>query len=109
MAKRILTSITDDFDGSEDAETVTFSYQGRSYEIDLSDANREKLESALAPYITAGRKSAAGARAKSSGPRSRGGSSELAAVRAWAQENGHTVNSRGRVPQAVLDAYNAAH
>jgi hypothetical protein len=32
-------------------------------------------------------------------------SAPLPTVRAWAQENGHTVGSRGRLPQPVIDAY----
>ncbi|MFV0375478.1 Lsr2 dimerization domain-containing protein, partial [Microbacterium sp.] len=30
-------------------------------------------------------------------------------VREWAAKNGHTVSERGRVPAAVLAAYDAAH
>ncbi|MFC8658207.1 histone-like nucleoid-structuring protein Lsr2 [Streptomyces parvus] len=34
---------------------------------------------------------------------------ELAAVRAWARENGHQVADAGMVPKRVLEAYDAAH
>ncbi|MFD4756397.1 histone-like nucleoid-structuring protein Lsr2 [Streptomyces sp. NPDC058426] len=34
---------------------------------------------------------------------------ELAAVRAWARENGHQVADAGMVPKRVLQAYDAAH
>nr|WP_239106364.1 histone-like nucleoid-structuring protein Lsr2 [Streptomyces sp. SID8014] len=34
---------------------------------------------------------------------------ELAAVRAWARENGHQVADTGMVPKRVLQAYDAAH
>lgn len=40
--------------------------------------------------------------ARSSG---RADAPDLAAVRAWAREHGHQVSDRGRVPNAVLDAY----
>lgn len=30
-------------------------------------------------------------------------------VRAWARENGFTVSDRGRIPQKVVEAYEAAH
>lgn len=33
---------------------------------------------------------------------------QLAAIRAWAGENGHTVSAHGRIPKAVIDAYHAA-
>ncbi|MEU9418426.1 histone-like nucleoid-structuring protein Lsr2 [Streptomyces sp. NPDC048272] len=34
---------------------------------------------------------------------------ELAAVRAWARENGHQVADQGMVPKRVLEAYDATH
>ncbi|MFJ5143221.1 histone-like nucleoid-structuring protein Lsr2 [Streptomyces sp. NPDC088707] len=34
---------------------------------------------------------------------------ELAAVRAWARENGHQVADAGMVPKRILEAYDAAH
>lgn len=107
MAKKTFTHILDDIDGSEDAESLTFSYNNKSYEIDLSSKNKKKLEDALAPFIEAAR-STGGAR-RSSGS-SRGASrSDLAAVRAWAKDNGHDVSERGRVPASVIQAYDAAH
>ena len=33
----------------------------------------------------------------------------LADIRAWAKENGHEVSDRGRLPNAVMQAYNEAH
>ncbi|WXF91339.1 histone-like nucleoid-structuring protein Lsr2 [Curtobacterium flaccumfaciens pv. flaccumfaciens] len=39
----------------------------------------------------------------------RGNSDELAKIREWANANGHEVSSRGRISQAVRDAYDAAH
>jgi hypothetical protein len=107
MAKRSIVYITDDLDGTENAETVTFAYQGRSFEIDLSDGNREKLEQLLQPYISAGRKAAEGRPGRSGAQRSRG-RSDLSAVRSWASENGYELKSRGRIPQAIMDAYDAA-
>ncbi|OAZ41451.1 Lsr2 family protein [Microbacterium sp. AISO3] len=108
MAQRSIVYITDDLDGTEDAETVTFAYQGQNFEIDLSEGNREKLEQLLQPYIAAGRKAAGGRAARSGARRSRG-ASDLSAIRSWAAEHGYEINTRGRVPQAVLDAYNAAN
>ena len=35
--------------------------------------------------------------------------SDLAAVRAWAKDNGFEVSERGRISQKVTDAYSAAH
>ncbi|NNH23471.1 hypothetical protein HLB09_10285 [Pseudokineococcus marinus] len=41
------------------------------------------------------------------GPATRPRRTDLDDVRAWARENGHEVAARGRVRQAVLDAYDA--
>ena len=49
MARQI--GITDDIDGSPDAQTITFSFDGQNYEIDLSQENQEKFRQALAPYL----------------------------------------------------------
>ena len=109
MAKRTIVTITDDLDGSEDAETVTFAYDGSSYEIDLSEENRRKLEEALQPFIDAGRPLSGSRSAGAASRPRRGVPLNLAAVRAWAVDNGHEVNQRGRIPAAVIEAYEAAH
>jgi Lsr2 len=56
MSKNVSVIVTDDLDGSEHAETVSFGFEGVTYEIDLAKKNRAKLEKALAPYIEAGRR-----------------------------------------------------
>ncbi len=113
MAKTVVT--TDDLDGSPNAETVTFSFDGRSFEIDLSKKSRTALEKALKPYIDAGRavgsarNSRSGGSSSSGRGRSRRSSSvDLAAVRAWAAENGIAVSDRGRISASVLEQYQAA-
>ena len=109
MAKTVVT--TDDIDGSPNAETVTFSFDGRSFEIDLSKKSRSALEKALKPYIDAARP-VGGRNARGAGSgRGRGrrsSSVDLAAVRAWAAENGIAVSDRGRISASVLEQYQAA-
>ena len=58
MGKKEVVTITDDIDGRAGAETVTFAYAGRSYEIDLGEKNKAKLEKALQPFIGAARSNA---------------------------------------------------
>ena len=53
MSKRVSVIITDDLDGSGNAETVSFGFGGVTYEIDLGKKNRARLEKALAPFIEA--------------------------------------------------------
>src|ERR1700709_209182 len=51
MAKTTITSVSDDIDGTPDAKTVTFGFQGAAYSIDLAQKNLDKLTKALAPFI----------------------------------------------------------
>jgi hypothetical protein len=111
MAKTVIT--TDDIDGSANAETVEFSFDGANYVIDLTKKNRTALEKALKPYIDAAKRAPSRGRPPTSGriarrSSRRGPAVDLAAVRAWAAENGHVVSSRGRIAQSVVDAYKAA-
>jgi Lsr2 len=110
MAKKIIqtTEYTDDLDGSTAAGTVTFGYDGASYEIDLSRANTRAFEKALKPYVEAGRK-VRGTRTRTSTRGRSTGKRDLAAIRAWASQNGHDVSGRGRIARTVVDAYDAAH
>jgi hypothetical protein len=55
MAKTVIVKLTDDIDGGDADETVRFSLDGRSYEIDLTAANAGRLRDALKPYMEKGR------------------------------------------------------
>ncbi|MBO0884574.1 MAG: Lsr2 family protein [Mycobacterium sp.] len=113
MAKTLVT--TDDLDGSPDAETIRFSYNGTSYSIDLGKKNRNAFEKAIKPYIdvaakTSGRRAGtAGRRSRGTGRRRRSSAVDVSVVRAWARDNGIAVSDRGRVAQSVVDAYRDAH
>lgn len=108
MAKEVLTIITDDLDGSKKAKSVSFALEGVEYSIDLGDKNLAKLRTVLAPYIEAGEKVSKSSR-RSSRSSASGKRTDSAAIRAWAKESGMSVPSRGRIPQSVVDAYEAAH
>jgi hypothetical protein len=43
--------ITDDLDGSQGAEPVQFGWDGVTWEIDLAEENRKRLEDALRPFL----------------------------------------------------------
>lgn len=111
MAKRQITQFIDDLDGTtlEEGEgaTIRFSLKGRSFDIDLSAENAQKLEDALAPFITVARP--VSPVAKSERARSGDRKTDLANVRQWADSNGFAVSERGRVPKNVLEAYEAAN
>ena len=108
MAQRVVVQKTDDIDGSKAEGTVSFAYDGTNYEIDLSKANTKAFEKALAVYIGHARKVRA-PRGRVAGSRRSGAKHDLAAVRAWAADNGFNVAPRGRVAADVLQAYEAAH
>jgi hypothetical protein len=113
MAQKVTTHLVDDLTGDtiEDGKgrTVTFSFDGSHYEIDLTDDNADALREAFSDYVAAARKvSGRSGRPAGSAPK-RGNSEELTKIREWANANGHEVSSRGRIRQAVRDAYDAAH
>lgn len=109
MAQRVEVVLIDDVDGGPAAETVTFALDGITYEIDLSDKNARKLRDGLATWTGHARRTGS-----SRGPRRRaaagaGKRPDLAAVREWARNNGHTVSDRGRISAEVQAAYDKAH
>ncbi len=110
MAKQTTVTVTDDMDGSTNAKEVTFSLNGESWTIDLNAKNRAALDKALKPYIAKaskqGRRRSVSASRKTTRPASR---TDLAAVRDWANSNGHHVSDRGRISATVQQAYDAAH
>lgn len=114
MATVTTTSLVDDMDGATTgAATVTFAIDGYKYEIDLTGANKERLYDALEPFMVAGRqiREANGKpkTARNGRQPARTDPEQLAAVRQWANANGHAVKPRGRIPGTVMAAYEAAH
>jgi hypothetical protein len=110
MAQRVVVSVTDDLDGSDGAESISFGFDGLSYEIDLAPQNAARLGDALQPYIEAARRvRAAGPAAASRRGTRQAPGSDPAAVRAWAASAGITVSGRGRIPASVTRQYEAAH
>ena len=107
MAQKVQVLLVDDLDGGEADETVSFSLDGATYEIDLSSANSKKLRKSLQPFMEHARKAGAAARRR----RTRGASSRerSADIRAWAKSRSIKVNERGRIPASVVEQYEAAH
>src|SRR3954453_19904556 len=115
MARKVQVTLSDDLDENLPAdETVSFSLDGTSYEIDLADKNAKEMRDALARYVSAARKGGRGGTRASGGGRSRGTGGRMdreqaGAIRDWARKNGHAVSDRGRIPASVVEAYEAAH
>ena len=109
MAQRVEVRLTDDLSGAEipagKGETITFSLDSTSYEIDLTDKNASALRKAMRPYIEAGRPVKGSRR----GPVRTKVAVDARTVKQWARANGYQVRDRGRVPKAVLAAFEAAN
>jgi hypothetical protein len=106
MAIRRIIVLEDDIDGSAAEETVRFAIDGNSYEIDLNSAHAEELRATINRYASAGRRTA-GRTGKTRRPTS--GRSRSAQIRAWAQAQGLSVNSRGAINREITAKYEAAH
>ncbi len=102
MAKKIVVELIDDLDDSRAEETVSFSLDGTTYEIDLSVDNAAALRADFATWVAAARK-VTGARKAASG--SKAGKSDAAEVRAWARKKGIEVSERGRIPAEIRAQY----
>jgi hypothetical protein len=71
------------------------------------------LRDALADYVAHARRPNRGPRSSAAPARpgrapARADREQTQAIREWARKNGHKVNERGRVPAAVVAAYNSA-
>ena len=62
MAQITEVRLVDDLDGGEAAESVAFSIDGKSYEIDLSEKHAAALRDAFAPFVGSARRAAAARR-----------------------------------------------
>ncbi len=114
MARKVQVILSDDLDENLPAdETVSFSLDGTSYEIDLAEKNAKELREVFSRYVSAARKVGRGGRSSGGGrPRGSGGRmdrEQAGAIREWARKNGHNVSDRGRIPASVVEAYEAAH
>src|SRR5512143_950605 len=63
MARRTMVELVDDLDGSPAVATVRFGYDGRDYEIELSEEHAQELDELLAPYLEHARRVSDGGRA----------------------------------------------
>jgi Lsr2 len=107
MAQKVTVSLVDDLSGSQADETVSFGLDGKSYEIDLSSKNADKLRGALADYVAAARRPGGGRKAAAASVARRPAvdREQNQAIREWARGKGMKVNDRGRIPSEVVEAY----
>lgn len=122
MAKQVYVELVDDIDGAPiktgKGETIGFSVDGVEYEIDLGVKNAKEFRKQLdywAEHATKVSSRGKKATAKKSSATASTASTvpardplQIKAIREWANQNGFTVSSRGRIPADVEQAYNSA-
>lgn len=121
MARITQVVVTCDMEDGEvsASDSVSFTYGGRTYTLDLCEKHLEEVRSTLEAFAHAGhsagrvararRKAAGAGRSARSGRQaaaSRGQSQ--AEIREWAREQGYAVGDRGRIPGEIRAAYEAA-
>lgn len=115
MARRSVVTYFSDLSGVEIPEAgvgVQFSLDGDSFEIDLSAEERESMVQALAPFVAAAREVgpiSGAARAQQGDGGRTTEEPDARTLRIWGHENGFDVPARGRVPELVREAYQAAN
>lgn len=102
MATKVIHKVvrTDDLGGAGKASPVRFSLNGAQYEIDLNKRNAATMERHLGRYVQAARPIGSA--------QSGSGRAHSTVIREWAAGQGIQVNSRGRIPMSVVEAYNKA-
>jgi Lsr2 len=111
MAQKIAVHIECDVpEGHKgDVETVSFGYDGDTYELELCSKHRVPLEKVMDALVPLSRRvSLSGRRSASKSRRPAATREQSTAIRAWAKENGIKVSERGRIPATVIAQYQAA-
>lgn len=102
---QVIDDLTFQFLDEDQAETVEFGIDGQMYSIDLSLEGAAGLRGLIERYVVS-------AREISSSPRTplspRLALTDPKVIREWAQQNGFDVAGRGRLPDGVKEAYDAA-
>ena len=130
MAKTLIVQLTCDRckaetgENVDGAETVSFGFDGYDYSLDLCKEHAADFHGTVQGLISWSSdrtRSGSGRRARRGGTgedgagaaapaRSSSDRERLKVIREWARENGHpNLGDRGRVPQAIVAAYDAAH
>lgn len=111
----VTVELIDDLDGSAAIETIDFSIDGRSYEIDLNKRNATSMRRAFKRYVDAGRSTRGGRR----GPGRRTGSArrtgktlfsrldteEKDRFRTWGVRQKLTTKTARRIADSAVEAW----
>ena len=107
IIQKPIVKVVDDYDGAElpeNTKPVRYQFNGRTYDLYLSDVSREVVDSFIGDLTEGAEQigtSGRGDRIKS--PHT------IHDLRKWARENGHKVSPNRRAPGKVIRAFNDAH
>lgn len=111
MARRTVVTLVDDLTNEplpeDGGDTITFSLDGTTYEIDLSHDNARQMRDEFGKYLRSGRMVNLG-HGRRPAPKNRQATDRkrVQAIRAWGEYKGLLKpNSRGRIPREVVDMY----
>lgn len=101
------------------AESLTFSFGGKTYTLDLCKKHLEEVKGALEGFANHGHSAGRGGRARrraaptgraprATRPAAAPRGESQAAIREWARAAGYAVGDRGRIPGEVRAAYDTA-
>jgi hypothetical protein len=105
--QRVDIRLEDDLTGGPADETVEFSIDGRSYEIDLNARHAADFRRQLTRFL----EHASLVRPAHRRPQVRTLTNRERSrqIRAWAEEQGFDVSERGRLPSEVIQQYDSKH
>ena len=107
IVQKPIVKVVDDYDGAElpeNTKPVRYQFNGRTYDLYLSDVSREAIDSFIADLTDGAEQigsSGRGDRIKSP--------YTIHDLRKWAREHGHKVSPNRRAPGKVIRAFNDAH
>lgn len=111
MAIELVRKLVDDVEIARDpgaeveaTQTICFSVNGTTWEVDLSDDNAGAFFDAIRPFQEAGRRRKGPSRKRPQAARM-----QSRDIRAWARKEGMDIRDMGRVPGSVILKYKIAH
>lgn len=102
---------------TEGVQTVAFSFEGKAYEIDLSEKNRAEFADVMSTYVKVAEPVSAPRTARSTSTVNTAAREDSRAARAWAQGAGEKTvkdagvkvpGDRGRVDSRIIDLWEKA-
>jgi len=110
MAQKTVVTVVCDLphDGEvEGSESVSFSFDGMAYEVDLCGPHSKELREKIGTFADHARRATAASRRRKS--RTGPGRERSSEIREWARQRGHKVSERGRIPGNIIAEYEASH